>query len=283
MINKLKSACFTVLLFLCFVSCAKKETLSVDSETQSVVDNAIADQEFMCIVPASQQNAINTIGTGARSKAQALTCDTLTKLGGDTLWGTTGHIDPTYTMPVTNANCNLTLPDGKTRSGRLWIRLSNKLRLAGATMIIKLQEYKAGGMAFSCDSMIVTTISSSSLFTEFNVKLVNGLVAASNGNIRYNFNRTVKNYFFGNPAGTDPFASVYGSTNGVNTQGRVFTVAIPGTSPLVKHKSCQYIDKGVLELSPEGYKTRTVDFGPGNCDDEATFSVNNNTITFKLK
>jgi hypothetical protein len=38
-----------------------------------------------------------------------------------------------------------------------------------------------------------------------------------------------------------------------------------------------------MELTPAGFKKRSVDFGNGSCDDLATFTVNENTVTFKLK
>src|SRR4051812_39617548 len=51
-----------VLIAICvFVvtACSKKETMEVDNETQSVVDYAIADQEFMGLVSAACKSAIN--------------------------------------------------------------------------------------------------------------------------------------------------------------------------------------------------------------------------------
>lgn len=64
---------------------------------------------------------------------------------------------------------------------------------------------------------------------------------------------------------------------------RTFTVDVPQSSPLVKKASCQFISSGILNLTPDGFKTRTVDYGNGNCDDDATLSVNGNTVAFKLK
>ncbi len=276
------------LLLLCFIlvfqSCSKKATLQVDNETQSVVDNAIAEQEFMAIVPASQQHAINTKGTGALGKSQATPCDTLVKISGDTLWGKVGNVDPIYHLNISNNACSLTLPDSKTRTGLLSIRLTDKLKNPGAKMIIKMLNYKANNLDYGCDSMIVTTISSNTLFTSFNVKIVNGTVKqGTNWTVKYNLDRTLTNYPKGNPIGTEPYISIYGTANGINRHGKPFTASISEATPLIKHKNCQYIDKGILELTPDGFKLRTVDYGNGACDDGATFLVNGNTIAFKLK
>jgi hypothetical protein len=62
---------------------------------------------------------------------------------------------------------------------------------------------------------------------------------------------------------------------------------VPSNSPLTKRANCQFISSGILNLTPEGFKTRTVDYTSGTgkdaCDDDATFSVNGNTVAFKLK
>jgi hypothetical protein len=58
----------------------------------------------------------------------------------------------------------------------------------------------------------------------------------------------------------------------------------------VKHNSCEFISGGIMTLTPEGFETRTIDYGysvspnPANgCDEDASFNVNGNTIAFKLK
>jgi hypothetical protein len=260
---------------LLYVGCSKKQIIEVDNETQSVVDNAIADQEYMAIAPTVQQHALNSVSVSF--KTFLVGCDTLHKVSGDTLFGKPNHVDPVYTMAV--SGCAATLPDGKQRVGKLRIRFTGRLRTAGTKMIIKMEDYKADGVSFSCDSMIVTTVSLNTSSAIYNVKLVNGICQNPGFTIKYNCDRTITNSF----TGSSPFISVYGTASGINRTGRAFTVNIPKTSPITKHVSCQYIDKGVLELTPDGFKTRTVDFGDGACDDGATFSVNGNTLAFKLK
>lgn len=38
----------------------------------------------------------------------------------------------------------------------------------------------------------------------------------------------------------------------------------------------------MLEVTPNELKTRKVNFGANECDDEATYSMNDQTITFKI-
>jgi hypothetical protein len=274
---------FSFVLAIGILGCRKKETIQIDNETQSAVDNAIADQEFSSLAPTVNNHAINTKGTGTTGKF-ASPCDILTQVSGDTLaLGTSNYSAyPVYTLDV--STCSLTMPDGKAaRTGTLTITLTDKIKNPNAKMILKLSNYKTGAIGYSCDSMVITTIASNTLYTSFNVKLINGICQSPNWTIKYSSDRTITHYVKGNPSGSDPVTQLFGTANGTNRAGLNFSVNIPSGSPLVKHKSCQYIDRGILELTPDGYKTRTIDFGNGVCDDDATFTVQGNTIAFKLK
>lgn len=272
--------------------CRKKETVDVDNETQSAVDNAIADQEYSRIVPTVNSHAINTKGTGAQGGRVMAPCDSLTKISGDTLWGLPGHVsDPVYKITL-NSGCALSFTDGKLRSGEWTIRLTGKIKNVGSKMIIKLINHKASGITYACDSMVVTTEAFTPNYVKFKIELINGVCSSANwSSIKYNSTRYYTIYPKGNHAGaTESFTELYGTANGTNRQGRKFTINIPSTSPLVLYKSCEYIQKGVMELTPDGFKTRTVDFGYsispkpyGGCDDDASFTVNGNTVGFKLK
>ncbi|MBI2721387.1 MAG: hypothetical protein HYX39_04360 [Bacteroidetes bacterium] len=284
--------------------CKKKETTEVDNETQSAVDNAVADQEYSAVVPNVQNFAINTKGTGANSgKLAAAPCDTLTWLNkstsytypgsttypmADTALNTTGDLTKYKKAPIYElnlaTNCAQGFTDGKIRSGKWIIRITGPLKTAGNQMIIKLLNHKTNNaITYACDSMVITTVASSTLSTTYNIKLINGVCQSSSWVIKYSSDRTITHYAKGNPYGSDPVTELFGSANGTNRQARAFTVSIPSSSPLIKHKACQFIDKGIMTLTPEGFKERIVNFGPGTCDDDATFTVNGNTVAFKLK
>jgi len=278
----------TAILF--FTACHKDEKVEVDNETQSAVDNALADQEYMAVAPTVQSHAINTKGTGTQNKILA-PCDSLTKISGDTLWGTPNHVDPTYTMSISKSDCALTMPDGRARSGHVQVKLSGKIKDAGSKMLIKFKDYRAGGISYHCDSMVVTTIVSNTIVSQFNIRLFGGNCQNNNNwTINYIFDRTISFYPRGVAPSTEPVTFIYGTASGKNRKGRNFTVNIPEATPLVKFGSCEFISGGVLTLTPEGFVARTVNYGysispnPANgCDEDAAFTVNGNTIAFKLK
>jgi hypothetical protein len=289
---------FSATLF--FVACKKKETTEVDNETQSAVDNAVADQEYAAIVPTTNSHAINTKGAGAQdrlSSTAASHCDTLYWLNRSTADTTANSgngfkypIPPIYELNLATT-CANSFVDGKMRTGKWLIRITGPLRLAGSKMILKLQNHKtidavaSKTISYSCDSIVVTTVASSTVapsFTTYNIKLTGGICQTAAWTIKYAFDRTITTYPKGKGT-TVPVTEVYGTANGISREGRAFTVNIPQSTQCIKHKNCPYIDSGILELTPDGFKTRSVNFGNGACDDDASFTVNGNTVAFKLK
>lgn len=272
---------------LTFSYCHKKETVEVDNETQSVVDNAVAEQEFMGLVPATNNVAIKTKGTGAEPVRMAATCDTLVLVSGDPTY-TNLNAPPTYSFSFSNASCT-PIPDAKLREGNMRVTFFGKPRDVGSRMRIKLENYKAANtdpnkkISYICDSIVVKNLAENTNFREFNVRIYGGKCIGAGGSwtTLYETNRTIRHEYNGD------VIKIWGNSNGTNRQGRKFTVQVPLASPLTKRASCQFISSGILNLTPEGFKTRTVDYTSGkgvdNCDDDATFTVNGNTVAFKLK
>lgn len=271
-------------------SCHKKETVEVDNETQSVVDNAVAEQEFMAMVPVSNNVAIKTKGTGAANNRMMVLCDSLHLVLGDTAFSSPTHVAPTYTMTIGNASCT-PFPDSKIRSGDIQIKFYGRLRNPGSRMVINLLNYKAANVdptkkiSYICDSIVVKTITNDVVnnIREFNMKIYNGKCVGANGSwtTLYSTDRYVRHEENNN------VIKIWGSSNGTNRLGRNFTVDVPSGTPLVKKDGCQFISSGILNLTPDGFKTRTVDYTSGTgvdaCDDDATFTVNGSTVAFKLK
>ncbi len=134
-------------------------------------------------------------------------------------------------------------------------------------------DYTAGGINYSCDSLVITTKESTTSYATFDIKLMNGACKTGTSTINYKFDRTFTVYPNGDAIGGDAVTYVYGTASGTNRQGTNFSTTVSQGTSLVKFKTCQYITKGTMELTPEGFKPRTINFGDGKCDDEATFTV----------
>ncbi len=79
---------------------------------------------------------------------------------------------------------------------------------------------------------------------------------------------------------SDDVFQIEGSTSGVSAKGVTYTSVI--TTPLVVAVSCPWIEKGVITLTPKGKKARSIDFGPGTCDNEANVTVGTTVYPVKM-
>lgn len=276
-----KTVIFSLLLFnasiLFLNSCNKKKT-EVDNETQSVVDNAICEQQFISIQPVVNQKGINQAGI---KKVNA--CESWIILGAIGTPSVTSpgpqdtadvNADGVYDNgPVTfqiDYGTGCAGADGITRFGKINITTAKRWSTLNNSVTVDLVSYKYGNVTYS-GSITISRPDSLTLSST----ITNGHCTDGSWNIDYSGTKTIKK-----TAGIDEY-TITGSSSGKNREGRNFTSNI--ITPLVKKGSCKFITSGVMELTPDGFKKRTVDFGNGNCDDQATFTVNGQTITFTMK
>lgn len=73
---------------------------------------------------------------------------------------------------------------------------------------------------------------------------------------------------------------VNGTAAGTNSNGDSFSVSF---TDLVRSFSCTWITTGRISIYPGNGLTRTLDFGGGNCDDQATFTIGNRTYPITLR
>ena len=78
----------------------------------------------------------------------------------------------------------------------------------------------------------------------------------------------------------DDTYSITGGSTGTSINGSVYSATI--TKALIRHMSCQWIDEGTIDFAVTGKPTRTLDYGNGNCDSEASVSVNGKVYTITL-
>ena len=79
---------------------------------------------------------------------------------------------------------------------------------------------------------------------------------------------------------SDDVLSIVGSANGTTHRGYTFSSNI--LTPLIKQRACQWIVSGVVEVTTDE-RVRTLDYGEGECDEEATVSSNGETRTIRLR
>lgn len=293
---------FVLLPFSFVISCRKvNSNLDIDNEYQSVIDNAIAEQEFMGIISTVNNHIIKTKNAEGSFKSMAL-CDTLVKISGDLDWFSNPAISsgpPTFTLALSNLTCNPMPETGMARSrqGHLWIRLWKRLQDPSSgshNATIKMMNYKASfdpnkPITYECDSITLTTLSNNANTGErlFRVVVYRGKCKSATWNIDYTADRYINVDTFKDNDRSNDVISIWGNSEGKNRNGRKFTVSVNQNTPLKKHASCSFISSGVLTLIPEGLTSRSIDYSNGTnqdaCDDKATITINGITQTINLK
>lgn len=292
MFNKSIICLFVLLLLL--IGCKKKQAAEVDNETQSVLDFSSSCRAYISIISNVHQALVFTPGTGANQSKSGLTaCHLLTKVSGDTLWGTLNHVNPTYSATIENMNaCNSESlsPQTKNNLGQIFVTLTDKLQNIGANCIIKISgawvkvygEANSASVYNLCDSLILKTMSSEVNAAGFDVQLVNGKIYQDITGKLSKLNFKIKLQSYMNTLG-EPYIAFYGDANGVNINNVPYQVNISQNESIMKSKACYYFKSGFANVQPLGFKNRIINYGSGNCDNDAKFEVNGNTIAFKLK
>jgi len=245
-------------------SCKKDEP---DTETQSAVDNNICETEFTKMMPRVNDFGINEQGIkGMRSLCPTIISpDTVASPG----WPRTMVID--Y-----GPGCADSI-DGKIRKGKITCSFSNRWSIIGSYVTITLDTFSVNGIKYDCDSIRITHSSQYG----FTTKVFKGVCQSNSWNLEWECDRTlVQTAGFGDFNPYNDVFSLTGTASGKNRNGKTYSVNV--LTPVIKRSSCSWIESGVIELTPEGFAPRKVDFGNGNCDNQATITIKGNTFTFTM-
>lgn len=257
---------------LTFNSCKKEEP---DTETQSAVDNSVCEGEFtgrMGVINsiAIKEQGVKSMRTPGQPTISFITADTLDGFPVTMYidYGTVGIVDPI---------------DGKTRKGQVTAKFSNSWDTLGTNVTVKLINYYvktatgANFVQYDCDSIMIGHPSANT----FTNSVIGGKCVAASWNLEWACSRTLtQTSGMGDTLLTNDVYQFSGNAQGKTREGKNYTVVV--TTPVVKSMSCTWIQQGRIDLTPEGKAVRTVDYGTGVCDDQATLTINGNTFAFTM-
>lgn len=290
----------TLLVFggLLLSSCHKKNLATADDDQdtteaadQSSAENAANDIEGIAGQVGDEQGN-NLAGRGTQAEETLASCATIKR---DTI----RKID---TVIFNNSTCF----DGRVRNGMLIFDYSASAagachyRNPGFKCSIKSNNYSVDGKEIEIISKNIENTTPSS-FDAGSTKLtwkISGEIKVHNANgvhqmsfTRYKtlLNTSDANVYHGQSAPiTWSLAKVgiTGNANGISAKGRSYTMNV--TKQLVRDFGGCAIGKrhpfieGTLEFTPGDRPMRTVDFGNGTCDLEATVVIKNKTFSIKI-
>ncbi len=250
-----------VVSLLLFSACRREE----NTDWSYSADNSTADEAFQDIY----KNA-NTIGEGNESDFRN-GCVVITRTA-----ARAGQFPDTLTVDFGAACVGR---DGRTRSGVLNIIMTAPWRDVGSVTTITTNNYVVNGFAISGIKTITRQGLNVAGNPVHNIVVTNASITNPQGETAtWNCNRTVEmiagqttNFASHGVTGvTDDVFSITGTASGTSRNGTNYTANT--TEALIRRMDCRWITDGVVELTPNGGDARTIDFGDGTCDNQATVS-----------
>jgi hypothetical protein len=261
-----------------FTSC-KKSTSANSAELQATVelsgdqaisDNLNSDAEYVLNEAAVENNFSGNTPVGITQTMNVLSCATVTVTEGF----------PKNISIDFGAGCTST--NGVTRSGKIYVTLSDSLRKPGSIAVMTFDNYYVSG--FKKEGTITWTNTSQGGIKSWERKCEAGKVTTPDG--RFWVHSGTQNVTQTGGSDTplnllDDVISVTGSSSVTNSSGTTRTSEI--TTALEKKVTCENIDKGAIKIQgPSHYAV--IDFGDGTCDRIATISIDgSNPATFLLR
>jgi len=240
-------------------------------DPQTAVDNALAESSFNDVIRILISESKEYEGF----PSNADTCSTLTATTTSGGYPVTIRVDFGTTSCATNYNFD--------RKGVMNVEISQPFSTEDAQATVTFEdfyvhEYKVEG------TVTLTNLGLMNNVTNYRVVISDGKVTSPTDeviswNADLNYERS---YGQESPDFVwDDIYSVTGEAAGVSVDGRSFTTTIK--EALSFEMVCRWISKGKSEVSPEELKTITVNYGSGNCDNDAEAEVGKKEYSLKLK
>ena len=177
---------------------------------------------------------------------------------------------------------NCLCADGRNRRGKIIVTYTGRYFETGAIKTMNFDNFYRNDNKLEGTRTITNNGLDAQGRMNWTINAQNMKITKSNGKVHtWNSVRT-RTMLAGNDTKTwtDDVYQITGNASGTNANGINYTANI--TKPLHRAMSCRWIDSGTIEITPEGKAMRTVDFGSGNCDDQATVRVRNKTRNITL-
>lgn len=270
--NALKSWLAAFALAAVFAGCQKDDvspdnpddpTTQQDS-TASSKENALAESIWADVWAVTDEAARGA--DGIKSTASALACATVTI--------DTTSSPKTITIDFDSLGC--VSNDGRMRQGIIFATFSGRYRSPGTLITATLINYYVDGYAVEGTKSVTNNgyNSNGNLWYTIEVDSARITDTATNAQISWESTR-YREWVEDTATWWNPFDDVYlitGVASGVNVYGIPYTVEI--TTPLRVEIGCPWITEGQLEVRPQGFPIRYVDYGNGVCDRQATITIN---------
>lgn len=247
-----------------------------NEDTGYATDQALAERTFSDV-----QNIADQAAEGGQLNTYRMTGGTPAPLSG---CATVTHdtVTQPHTITIDFGNSNCLCADGNYRRGQIIVSYTGRYRDANHQHDISFNNYFVNDNQITGAKTILRVADDAAGHPVYDVT-VNGkiILANSAGSVSCSSMKTrtwVAGY--NTPAWADDEYDISGSGSITRANGRVFSYQI--TTPLHVALNCRWIQSGVVSITPQGASTRTLDYGTGACDAQASYTVNGKTYSISL-
>ncbi len=280
-------------LSIAIVSCKKdaKTTTpiaTVDTDTSTESDNNLADAAFNDVQNISDQaykgnlTFYSPIYTGGKETAtnvglEKSSCASITR-DSVIVSGNVASGNIVVDFGTVNCLCN----DGRNRRGKINISYTGRYRDSASVRTITFTDYYIDDNQLTGTKIVTNKGHNANGHLNYDISVNGSVIKANNGGTHTHIANRNREWISGESTlvVSDDVYSITGSTSGVNAAGVAYTANI--TTALHRAVSCSWIDSGVVEVTRTGKPTRTLDYGNGTCDHDATVTINGTSRAITL-
>jgi hypothetical protein len=255
-------------------SCKKDDVQLEDSNISQ--DDAYAEKTFENV--SDMADEAYDIGTGNHLKAFPGNRLFLSECATVTL-DTTGI---PYVLTIDFGDSNCLCIDEKYRRGKIIITFNGRYRDPGTVITHTFEDYFVNDKSVE-GTRVVTNMGENEDGNIYFTIEVTGVIQREDGStFSWNSSR-VREWAEGyeTPTRWDDVYLITGTANGIRPNSLTWETEI--ITPLRAELVCRFIVSGSIEIRPQDRPIRLLDYGTGDCDNEATVTINGETYTIYLR
>lgn len=254
-----------------FTSCQKEIEWNNNSDKQhskAASDNATAENSFSDVFKQASDglNKANATVSGNKSSYEALSgCATLTITPYDLT-----TFPKTVTVDFGTTNCMG--DDGNNRRGKVIMVTTGWYNDSGTVITVTPDNYYVNDNRVDGIQILTNNGHNAAGHLVYNIE-TNGTVTTPQGIIHWSCSRQHE-WIEGEITHLNPWDDVYlvtGSGEGTTVSNESYTFSV--VVPLRVKIGCPWVTSGILQVNSGNYEM-TVDYGDGNCDSQATVTIN---------
>lgn len=173
---------------------------------------------------------------------------------------------------------------GNILKGKLIVEISDRLWKANSSKKITFENFYVNDKKISGSKTVTNKGLNASNHPYWTISVSDTITRTDGTQITWNSERTRERIDNG---GTplilaDDKYSITGSSNGINAKGKIYTMTIEESNPLIIFNNYPHFVQGAVTITSET-KTAVLDYGNGTKDNKATVTINGTTKNITLK